>query len=191
MRHSLVMLADQPIKTQLGYVETNTKMVTNRTKGRCQVRGLLSQSKCQGADIVHVINRTTQYHDLSEFGYGVAILNESKYGASADGQYLRLSLLRAATAPDPEQDQGKVQEGPRHLRTTWTDVTCSMYSHGRSSRMSATFMSRMCPSQLISSIRQFTVSVGPILDNSLLSEFLSSALRPRRPYAGVGPLVGT
>lgn len=48
-----------------------------------------------------------KYCDVSEYGYGVAIINESKYGASADGQYLRLSLLRAATSPDAEQDQGK------------------------------------------------------------------------------------
>lgn len=48
-----------------------------------------------------------KYCDISEFGYGVAFLNDCKYGASADGQFMRLSLLRAATAPDAEQDQGK------------------------------------------------------------------------------------
>ncbi len=37
----------------------------------------------------------------------MAFLNDCKYGASADGQFMRLSLLRAATAPDAEQDQGK------------------------------------------------------------------------------------
>ena len=47
-----------------------------------------------------------QYADLSEFGYGVAILSESKYGFSCRGNVLRISLLRAATAPDAEQDQG-------------------------------------------------------------------------------------
>ncbi len=47
-----------------------------------------------------------QYADLSEFGYGVAILSESKYGFSCQGNVLRISLLRAATAPDAEQDQG-------------------------------------------------------------------------------------
>lgn len=47
-----------------------------------------------------------QYADLSEFGYGVAILSESKYGFAAEGNVLRISLLRSATAPDPEQDQG-------------------------------------------------------------------------------------
>ncbi|OBZ74598.1 Alpha-mannosidase [Grifola frondosa] len=47
-----------------------------------------------------------KYADLSEFGYGVALLSESKYGFSCRGNILRMSLLRAATAPDAEQDQG-------------------------------------------------------------------------------------
>ncbi|KAH0580103.1 hypothetical protein H2248_002912 [Termitomyces sp. 'cryptogamus'] len=48
-----------------------------------------------------------KYADLSEFGYGVAILSESKYGFSCIGNILRISLLRSATAPDAEQDQGE------------------------------------------------------------------------------------
>ncbi|KZV60805.1 glycoside hydrolase family 38 protein [Peniophora sp. CONT] len=52
-----------------------------------------------------------KYADLSEFGYGVAILSESKYGFSCRGNMLRISLLRAATAPDAEQDQGKHEFG--------------------------------------------------------------------------------
>ncbi|KAK1215309.1 Glycoside hydrolase, 38 vacuolar alpha mannosidase [Marasmius sp. AFHP31] len=47
-----------------------------------------------------------KYADLSEYGYGVAILSESKYGFLCRGN-VRISLLRAATAPDTEQDQGK------------------------------------------------------------------------------------
>ena len=47
-----------------------------------------------------------QFADLSEFGYGVAFLSESKYGFACQGNVLRISLLRAATAPDAEQDQG-------------------------------------------------------------------------------------
>ncbi|KDQ11808.1 glycoside hydrolase family 38 protein [Botryobasidium botryosum FD-172 SS1] len=47
-----------------------------------------------------------KYADLSEYGYGVAILSESKYGFAASGNVLRISLLRAATGPDAEQDQG-------------------------------------------------------------------------------------
>ncbi|KAG6332318.1 hypothetical protein ID866_6771 [Astraeus odoratus] len=47
-----------------------------------------------------------KYADFSEYGYGVAILSESKYGFACEGNVLRISLLRAATAPDAEQDQG-------------------------------------------------------------------------------------
>jgi alpha-mannosidase len=49
----------------------------------------------------------SKYADLSEFGYGVALLSESKYGFSCIGNVLRMSLLRAATSPDAEQDQGE------------------------------------------------------------------------------------
>jgi alpha-mannosidase len=38
---------------------------------------------------------------------GAALLNDCKYGYSASRQWLRLSLLKAATWPDPEQDQGE------------------------------------------------------------------------------------
>ena len=36
----------------------------------------------------------------------MAILSESKYGFSCQGNLLSISLLRAATSPDAEQDQG-------------------------------------------------------------------------------------
>ena len=51
-------------------------------------------------------NYSEQYADLSEYGYGVALLSESKYGYSCLGNVLSMSLLRAATAPDADQDQG-------------------------------------------------------------------------------------
>jgi alpha-mannosidase len=47
-----------------------------------------------------------RWADLSEHGYGVALLNDGKYGHSAHGNTLRLSLLRGPTSPDPEADQG-------------------------------------------------------------------------------------
>jgi alpha-mannosidase len=47
-----------------------------------------------------------RWADLSEPGYGVALLNESKYGYDIHGHTLRLSLLRAPGFPDPEADQG-------------------------------------------------------------------------------------
>ena len=48
-----------------------------------------------------------RWADLSEHGFGVALLNDCKYGYSAYGDTLRLSLLRAPTEPDPEADQGR------------------------------------------------------------------------------------
>ncbi|PKO14372.1 MAG: alpha-mannosidase [Chloroflexi bacterium HGW-Chloroflexi-10] len=51
--------------------------------------------------------------DVSEHGYGVALLNDCKYGydahLSADGTYtsLGLSLLRSPTYPDRQADQGE------------------------------------------------------------------------------------
>ncbi|WVF71778.1 hypothetical protein IAT40_006586 [Kwoniella sp. CBS 6097] len=45
--------------------------------------------------------------DLSEPGYGVTIATDYKYGYSVEGNTMRLSLLRSATAPDPEQDMGE------------------------------------------------------------------------------------
>jgi alpha-mannosidase len=48
-----------------------------------------------------------RWADLSEHGYGVALLNDGKYGHSAHTNTLRLSLLRAPTSPDPEADQGQ------------------------------------------------------------------------------------
>jgi alpha-mannosidase len=50
-----------------------------------------------------------KWADLSETDFGVALLNDCKYGYSAHGNILRLSLLRAPTHPDPEADQGMHQ----------------------------------------------------------------------------------
>jgi alpha-mannosidase len=56
-----------------------------------------------------------RWADVSEAGYGVALLNDCKYGYDVQplagprspGQVLRLSLLRAPTAPDPRCDRGR------------------------------------------------------------------------------------
>ena len=48
-----------------------------------------------------------RWADLSETGYGVALLNDCKYGYDVRGDTLRLSLLRSPTAPDPQCDQGR------------------------------------------------------------------------------------
>jgi alpha-mannosidase len=47
-----------------------------------------------------------RWADLSEQGYGVALLNDCKYGYDVRGHTLRLSLLRAPGYPDPDADRG-------------------------------------------------------------------------------------
>lgn len=47
-----------------------------------------------------------KWADLSENGYGVSILNDSKYGFATCGNLMRLSLLRAPKAPDAHADMG-------------------------------------------------------------------------------------
>ncbi|HEY6889371.1 MAG TPA: glycoside hydrolase family 38 C-terminal domain-containing protein [Solirubrobacter sp.] len=48
-----------------------------------------------------------RWADMSEHGFGVAVLTDSKYGYSAFGDTLRISLLRAPRLPDPEADRGR------------------------------------------------------------------------------------
>lgn len=48
-----------------------------------------------------------KWADLSEYGYGVSILNDSKYGFATCGNVMRLSLLRAPKAPDAHADMGR------------------------------------------------------------------------------------
>ncbi|MBT8456873.1 MAG: alpha-mannosidase [Rhodobacteraceae bacterium] len=44
--------------------------------------------------------------DLSEGDYGVALLNDCKYGYDIHENVLRLSLIKCATMPDPQADKG-------------------------------------------------------------------------------------
>ena len=48
-----------------------------------------------------------KFADLSDFSYGVSVLNDSKYGFATHGNVMRLSLLKAAKAPDANADMGR------------------------------------------------------------------------------------
>jgi alpha-mannosidase len=48
-----------------------------------------------------------RWADLSQDGYGVSLLNRSKYGYDIKGNVMRLSLLRSPKWPDPTADRGK------------------------------------------------------------------------------------
>jgi alpha-mannosidase len=47
-----------------------------------------------------------KYTDLSETRYGIAILNDCKYGISVEGSDIRLSLHKGGCRPDPRGDAG-------------------------------------------------------------------------------------
>jgi alpha-mannosidase len=48
-----------------------------------------------------------KWADLSESGYGVALLNDCKYGYDIHDNVIRLSLIKSATSPDRHADQGE------------------------------------------------------------------------------------
>lgn len=47
-----------------------------------------------------------KWADLSEFGYGVGLLNDCKYGYRVKGNTMQLTLLKCGQYPYPEADQG-------------------------------------------------------------------------------------
>jgi alpha-mannosidase len=58
-----------------------------------------------------------RFIDLSEWAYGVSLLNDGCYGGDIRDGIVRLTLLRSPTEPDPEADQGE------HM------ITYSLYPH--------------------------------------------------------------
>lgn len=73
---------------QFGHVERPTHMNTSWDMARFEV-------------CAH------KWVDLSEGDYGVALLNDCKYGHDVFGHTMRLSLLRSPSDPDPEADRGR------------------------------------------------------------------------------------
>jgi len=71
-----------------GYVERPTHYSTSFDRARYEVPG-------------------HRFADLSEHGFGAAVLTDSKYGYSCFGGDLRISLLRSPKSPDPEADMGR------------------------------------------------------------------------------------
>ncbi len=75
-------------ETAFGYAERPTHFSTSFDRARYEVPG-------------------HRFADLSEHGFGAALLTDSKYGYSCLGAELRISLLRAPKSPDPEADMGR------------------------------------------------------------------------------------
>jgi alpha-mannosidase len=58
-------------------------------------------------DAAHYENPAHKWVDLSEGNYGVALLNDCKYGYDVKDNLLRITLHRSPTEPDPNADQGR------------------------------------------------------------------------------------
>lgn len=71
-----------------------------------------------GWDMARFEVSAQKWVDLSQPDYGVALLNDCKYGHRIQGSVLDLNLLRSTNTPDPKADQG------RH------EFTYALYPHG-------------------------------------------------------------
>jgi len=72
-----------------------------------------------------------KWADLSEGDYGVALLNDCKYGYDVRGDVLRLSLIKSATMPDATADQGHhrfVYALLPHVGNTRVEVRAEAYA---------------------------------------------------------------
>ncbi|MBS1727510.1 MAG: alpha-mannosidase [Armatimonadetes bacterium] len=71
--------------------------------------------------------------DLSEGDLGVALINDGKYGHDINGNVMRMSLLRAPKAPDPECDMGVHRFSyvllPHFGPYNYADVVHAAYAH--------------------------------------------------------------
>jgi alpha-mannosidase len=74
-------------ETAFGYAERPTHYSTSFDRARYEVPG-------------------HRFADLSEHGFGAALLTDSKYGYSCYDGVLSVSLLRSPKSPDPEADMG-------------------------------------------------------------------------------------
>ena len=75
---------------QYGHVKRNTHRNTSWDKAKFEVVG-------------------HKYADLSDHDYGVALMNNCKYGYMIHNNILDLNLLRSPNNPDPDADQGQHQ----------------------------------------------------------------------------------
>lgn len=75
-------------ETQFGHIERPTHANTSWDKAKFEVCG-------------------HKWVVLEEKGYGVALLNDCKYGFNTEGSTLKLTVLKCGTYPNPEADQGK------------------------------------------------------------------------------------
>ena len=99
-------------------VEWKERQKILKTAFPVDIRGVFARYDIQEGNIVRPITRNTSWEaakfevvahkwaELSETGYGVALLNDCKYGYDIKEDTIRLSLLKSATDPDYNADYG-------------------------------------------------------------------------------------
>ena len=99
-------------------VEWKERQKILKTAFSVDIRGVFARYDIQEGNIVRPITRNTSWEaakfevvahkwaELSETGYGVALLNNCKYGYDIKEDTIRLSLLKSATDPDYNADYG-------------------------------------------------------------------------------------
>ncbi|MDF2985460.1 MAG: alpha-mannosidase [Eubacterium sp.] len=88
-------------------VDFDTTIMSNTARheiqfGHCQKPTTRNNSYEQA--MFEVVNH--KFTDISETRFGIAILNDCKYGISVEGADIRLSLHKGGTRPDPRGDSG-------------------------------------------------------------------------------------
>ena len=99
-------------------VEWKERQKILKTAFSVDIRGIFARYDIQEGNIVRPVTRNTSWEaakfevvahkwaELSETGYGVALLNDCKYGYDIKEDTIRLSLLKSATDPDYNADYG-------------------------------------------------------------------------------------
>ena len=83
-----VRTVNETVEIQYGHVNRSTHRNTSWDKARFEVYG-------------------HKWVDIADNGYGVAVLNDCKYGHSILGSELELTMLKCGTYPNKEADQGE------------------------------------------------------------------------------------
>lgn len=116
-----------------------------------------------------------RWADLSEPDFGVALLNDGKYGYACHGNVLSLSLLRAPNNPDPQADRGfhsfKYALYPHaltpQLSAVWAEAAAfnqqiECYA-GQSERFSGSFFQVDAPNIVLDTVKMAEDGKGIIL----------------------------
>ena len=103
------------ISTEIDWHEHQTllkaafPLAINSTRATCEIQfGSVERPTHRNTswDMARFETCAHRWIDLSEGGYGVSLLNDSKYGHDVHDNVVRLTLLKSGVFPDPHADEG-------------------------------------------------------------------------------------